>query len=208
MPSSFNQPQDWAFKIWPSGVSGFRSPSNSNRDTLKLCINSAQQIFNLINDTSIIIINEIIYRQHEKQKGVIINRQDLFSKSGWYEFIYTNKTDRVNEEHRLSIQVVNCEYNTDVSLVNNVSIGDNRDEEFGIKVVPNPTTGIVTINIGNLNAVRGYYSLFDISGQGILLNKPIPANYFAIDISNFANGIYFLKVQTGLKTYNIKICKT
>lgn len=59
-----------------------------------------------------------------------------------------------------------------------------------ISIFPNPATNSITIqNTNNIDIVD--YSLFSISGQKLILKKPIDNK---IDISHLTTGIYFIKV--------------
>ena len=65
----------------------------------------------------------------------------------------------------------------------------------GIKLYPNPTTGIANIAIPNNMEVKTI-SIFDISGR--MLKNDINFMSNILDLSNLNNGTYFLKIQTSL----------
>jgi len=62
-----------------------------------------------------------------------------------------------------------------------------------IRLYPNPTTGITYFNSGNM---EGTVSVFDVTGRQVL-SKEFDANTkVAVDLSDFSNGIYQLKLQS------------
>ncbi|GJM32869.1 MAG: hypothetical protein DHS20C18_18700 [Saprospiraceae bacterium] len=65
-------------------------------------------------------------------------------------------------------------------------------KQVRIDVVPNPTNGMATINIPELNAdVNGIIRLSDVTGKTLLTLENVN-NSQELDLSNFSNGIYFL----------------
>ena len=68
-----------------------------------------------------------------------------------------------------------------------------------ITIYPNPTNGIININWqGSKNATLQVLSLFGTE----ILNKTISNE---IDISNFPKGIYFVRINDGVKVYSSKV---
>jgi len=58
-----------------------------------------------------------------------------------------------------------------------------------IVVFPNPTNGIINIQLNNGNAITSTV-LYSVTGQ-----KLMESNQDKIDISNLSNGVYLLKVS-------------
>jgi hypothetical protein len=86
-------------------------------------------------------------------------------------------------------------------LINNpVGITENTISEELITVYPNPTNGLVHIEIPNqtIQSIK----LYDLQGQ---LIKETIQNQF--NLSNYSNGTYFIKAQTKTGFYNYKIIK-
>lgn len=72
-----------------------------------------------------------------------------------------------------------------------------------IKIYPNPTSGLITIELeDNINS--DYY-LYDVSGK--LIDKSEVLIKKTIDYSHLPNGIYFIKVLTNNNIYTNKIVK-
>jgi hypothetical protein len=83
------------------------------------------------------------------------------------------------------------------------SLSNETFEHDGLNVFPNPTT-----NLLNLQAVDSLFidtiKVTDIAGKTIML---ITQNTKQINISTFAQGLYFLEVTAGSKTYQTKFIK-
>ena len=75
------------------------------------------------------------------------------------------------------------------------STGENL--ESSLKLYPNPTNGIVTIELEEIQKVMIYNAL----GQ-VLLGKDVNSDYLQLDLSSFENGLYWLHVnsQNGVVT--------
>ena len=87
------------------------------------------------------------------------------------------------------------------TLINNpVGITENTISEELITVYPNPTNGLVHIEIPNqtIQSIK----LYDLQGQ---LIKETIENQF--DLSNLSNGTYFIKAKTKQATYDYKLIK-
>ena len=62
-----------------------------------------------------------------------------------------------------------------------------------ISIFPNPTNNIVNVNLGD-GIGSTHYSLFTIDGRLIETNNTSNNSMFAVDLTNKANGVYFLKI--------------
>ncbi len=93
-----------------------------------------------------------------------------------------------------------CSY--DVVVNNFVGISDLS--EIGISIYPNPSTGIFTIETeGNFDV-----TITDISGKVIYsTDKACFVSTSQIDLTNHANGIYFIKFQNSEIVKTVKIIK-
>ena len=83
------------------------------------------------------------------------------------------------------------------------SNGINEAENKLIKVYPNPTSGILTLE--GLTA-QGIYQLRDLTGK-LLLSGSVTATKFNLDISTLSKGIYLLSVFDGERVAHRKIVK-
>lgn len=85
----------------------------------------------------------------------------------------------------------------------NLSTNSNTLTENQLSIFPNPTNGIIKIKNKTLNV---NYKIYDI--RGILIKEGIFDNELqTIDISNYSNGIYALKIENGNSFISQKILK-
>ncbi len=77
-------------------------------------------------------------------------------------------------------------------------------QESGISILPNPTHGQLFINSNNLNENINYH-LYNLQGQ--LLQNGNFAHKVALNLSDFANGLYILQLQLEDKIWITKIIK-
>ncbi|MBW8051671.1 MAG: T9SS type A sorting domain-containing protein [Cytophagales bacterium] len=80
-----------------------------------------------------------------------------------------------------------------------------------VEVFPNPSTGIVTVQVGRSENLREIHSikLYNIMGEYVArIGNPSGKGAdgrWSMDISDFTNGIYFMKIQTVEKVVTKKI---
>lgn len=75
--------------------------------------------------------------------------------------------------------------------------------EITIAIVPNPSQGIIKINYNPLKEPIQYINVYNLLGQEMLsINNP---SHSTLDLSNFAKGMYMIKVQFQSKTIIEKI---
>ena len=77
-----------------------------------------------------------------------------------------------------------------------------QDAQQQVSIYPNPTTSDVTLDLSGLNART--VELFSMNGQ--LLNTVVPTNEtMTLSLSQYANGIYFVRIHTdnGITTQKI-----
>lgn len=75
---------------------------------------------------------------------------------------------------------------------NAVSVDNNLDGMVG--VFPNPTTGKFIVNLGEEIAGASRITVMSLEGK-VLFTTEIEVNTFEGDLSNFSNGMYFVKVE-------------
>ena len=95
----------------------------------------------------------------------------------------------------------NAEWKSEDEVFYNVS-----NTESSIFVYPNPTTGIVSIEVLGNMAIQSI-SVFDVLGKTLQSNIAFAGN--TLDLSYLSNGIYFIKIQTlsGQTTHKVIIQK-
>ena len=83
-------------------------------------------------------------------------------------------------------------------------------ENFSCSAFPNPTSGLLKININNEEKEIVNFKIFNIIGEEIFADsfKSINSYYSkTIDISNFADGVYIVQISDNKYTSSLKIIK-
>ena len=84
-------------------------------------------------------------------------------------------------------------------------VGVSENALANIKIYPNPTTGQLTIDNGQLTIKS--VAIFDIYGRNMLSLKSQESPETKINISHLPCGIYFLQIHTEQGTVNKKVVK-
>ena len=80
-------------------------------------------------------------------------------------------------------------------------------KEFALKIYPNPTEGLLNVEIRNLpKDTKAAVWLYDMSGKLIKSYKEV-SDFVQINISNQPSGIYLLKIIAGESQTEWKIIK-
>ena len=78
------------------------------------------------------------------------------------------------------------------------------DVQQNVSIYPNPTSGNVTLDLSGLNART--VELFSMNGQ--LLNSMVPTTEtMTLSLSQYANGIYFVRIYSDKGVTTQKIVK-
>jgi len=72
-----------------------------------------------------------------------------------------------------------------------------------ISIYPNPTKGIFTIEIENINETESFIHIYNNIGILLYKEKMGNKNKFPIDLSTFTNGLYQIEIIQG-ETINFK----
>ena len=73
-----------------------------------------------------------------------------------------------------------------------------------ISIYPNPSSGIVTIETGNLTVKE--IKVYDVLGQ-IVIRAEVKNNKTEVNLMQQANGVYFIQLSSAEGTYNYKVMK-
>lgn len=90
----------------------------------------------------------------------------------------------------------------DISVVDGI---ENTQITLEAEVYPNPVVDRLTLRVDNTDAATLRYTLTDNNGRTIVADNVADAQT-AIEMSSFAQGVYFLRVdngETALKTFKI-----
>lgn len=96
-----------------------------------------------------------------------------------------------------------CESSSAVVNVTGISVGE-VSTSFGLNIYPNPTNGELVLQLSN--AEQAQWQLFNSLGQ--LLQTDNLSHAAIINLSNLAEGVYYLKVTVGAEVVLKKVIKT
>ncbi|MDD5572017.1 MAG: T9SS type A sorting domain-containing protein [Bacteroidales bacterium] len=128
------------------------------------------------------------------------------------ENILYNVTEIPASSYTIGFLSENVKLNFNDSVINSVIYCFNNDvnknEMCNIyDYYPNPTTGKLTIKIKS-NVLQNYFiSIKNIQGQEVLLKNVEFSDTYQLDLTDIANGIYFLMLQNDKVNYVSKIMK-
>ena len=113
-----------------------------------------------------------------------------------------------DEQTTYAVTVTNGTCSTEDSITVNITTGVNEYGSSDIKIYPNPTNGIITIELSTKTAAqKPKIQVFDIYGR--LLSVVETQNFASlqtveIDLSRYATGVYLVKVMNNEKVVAIK----
>jgi hypothetical protein len=78
-----------------------------------------------------------------------------------------------------------------------------------VQLFPNPTTGIVNLQLGNTNLVNASVKVVNTNGQTVYANtlRTFANGTTSIDLSNQANGVYFVQIVSDKQVITKRIIK-
>ncbi len=97
-------------------------------------------------------------------------------------------------------------YSTTVNesvTITNIGVEENA---ISLTVYPNPVAENVYINATNVDVTSATISVLDMTGKVLTVARMV-AELTEINMSNFASGVYFVKVQSGVNTKVMKVVK-
>lgn len=104
-------------------------------------------------------------------------------------------------------------WNGDGGNINNVTINVCSIEQSlsatkniwnTIKVFPNPSKGVINVNLGENLSGETTYVLYDIQGR-VVMNKKSNAAMETLNVENVSNGVYLLSIENGAEKTTQKI---
>ncbi|MBK7682733.1 MAG: T9SS type A sorting domain-containing protein [Bacteroidetes bacterium] len=92
-----------------------------------------------------------------------------------------------------------------MSLDSSTSIEELSLED--IIISPNPSADVFTISSADGFIMNGNFALTNLQGQQVMAADIRNEKQFAIDLKNFANGVYLLKMHLGERIVIRKLVK-
>ena len=91
-------------------------------------------------------------------------------------------------------RIKQIDINGNFKYSNIVRLNYNIKEKLNSIVYPNPTQGMITVTVGENSLIGTLAVVMDVNGR-ILQQTKIAAQSQSIDIKNFSNGTYFIRLQ-------------
>ena len=167
------------------------------------------------------------YHMYGNQMGSL--HVDIYSGGVWINNIFTRSGDQGNLWHAANIslsayagQIVvvrfrgltGSGYASDMAIdainLTNISSVEEDAGGFSITVFPNPAEGIFKLSISNLNNDEVSACVYDMSGRRVVEVGYGVANGMlssTIDLSEYDNGSYILKIMVGEEAKTIRLVK-
>jgi hypothetical protein len=113
-------------------------------------------------------------------------------------------TATANGNYAVEITVGSC---TDLSGCESVTgVGINEPiSKLNINIYPNPTTGVFTVNVAQINP-KATITVYSVIGQ-VIMHTQVLNNKTNIDLSIQDKGVYFVKIQNGEEVVIERIIK-
>ena len=117
-----------------------------------------------------------------------------------------NATERLFEPVTSGSYACIITYNgcTDTTSCLNAIVGITENSATGLILYPNPTTGIVTVQLSpETGSLNPEIQVYDVYGKLLGAVNHSPLQGTQIDLSQYANGIYFVKLVNGGKVISV-----
>jgi len=100
----------------------------------------------------------------------------------------------------------NFENKVNYIIVGTVGIEDGENAEEMLSIYPNPTTGVVNIEISNSSSIIHQIKVVNAFGEEIYHAEPSKSgSLYELNLSDHPNGVYFLSVKLGDEMINKKV---
>jgi len=121
----------------------------------------------------------------------IVNAAGNSNQTNTYQYKDLN-IDRLNS-NIMFYRLKQIDINSNFKYSNIVKLSYNTQRAVNSIVYPNPTQGLITILVGDNSLVGTTATIYDINGRKVETIK-IAANSQSVSLSNYVNGIYFIKL--------------
>lgn len=171
-------------------VTGIDGNNCMNTDTVMVTVNTVNTSTSMLNETITALASGASYQWMDCSTNSIIAAENgqsyTATANGSYAVIVTENgcTDTSACETILTVGIENVASNVQLSIY------------------PNPTNGQVIVTTGN--SIAAEISITDITGKTLESVKPVNTE-IAFDLSDYANGMYLIKVTTesGVRTSKV-----
>lgn len=122
------------------------------------------------------------------------------------KLIFGGNFTSVNSIPANRITRLNTSTGVQAKMTDNENLSNNTIENE-VNIYPNPSKGIFTIYFVEKMENENNISVYNMLGQKILDYLVSEIETFDLNLSNYANGTYFVKISNGLKTITKKVIK-
>lgn len=135
--------------------------------------------------------------QQDAAQDVMLLWLDHFLKNDQQSWQSLEDTAAISQRYTAS---VSCALPASIKYMN---------EPQGLRIYPNPTTGIVVLNLQDLPQDYKALDVYDISGslQQVEVKERLANEELLIDLSGLVPGIYYCRLQTGKQVVWTKLTK-
>ncbi len=126
-----------------------------------------------------------------------------FSQTKVYRYTYDNSGNR---ETRKYIQLKSAEIASTSSETQTLQEFEDLVSGQEIKIYPNPTQGMLNVEIPDLTETGARLVVFNSQGQ-LIKDIKVNSNLSDVNLSNHPSGMYILKIIIGQETSEWKILK-
>jgi len=154
--------------------------------------------------------NEVNSKQFDVERsvnGTDFNRVGIVNAAGnsgsTNSYQYTDHDiDRLHSEY-MFYRLKQVDINGNFKYSNVVRLRYHEDNKTHTIVYPNPTSGIISMLVGDVSLIGTYAAIYDVQGR-LLENIKIQSTNQPIDLGKYVNGIYFIRLNN---KESIKIIK-
>ena len=174
----------------------YANDANNVNDTIQGTVTNTEFVFEFDTDTMVVtsyptdVVAQAGYDNYTWSTG---DNNSIISVNadGWYSVI----VDNGNCESTDSIYVI---LSTDIVSVNS---------DFNFNVYPNPSNDVFNVNINNIDATDMLVEIIDVDGKVIYnyYNSSVTNYNNSIDVSKYAKGVYYLRINTNSKVFVEKL---
>ena len=203
------KPKAYAFKMWSQIYNEF--PQKLSCD-FPVYASDSSKLYVLTSKNNLGGYGFLVSNTEYADKTFDITINGLTVDTANYDIYYY----LVNDDNNGDVEMTN--YSTHFSIPEqsvelirivpkNYTYSIEKREHRDIAVYPNPTTGILTINLEESARPSRVFNceVIDINGRVIKSYKNISSDNLQIDLSNQSKGLYFLKVYNDELVKNVKI---
>jgi len=154
----------------------------------------------------------LIWEEPENVDGVLLGYNVyrdtlLLNEDPVTELFYTDEVEEIGDYiYRVSAVYEHCVSElTDSVLVNVINIGVKNIQNDSFNLYPNPTTGKLRIDNGQLKIIS--VEVYNVLGRKLFEDKENLTVLLSYDLTVFSAGIYFVKITTETGTVTKKVIK-